>query len=125
MDYAIVSNNIFENVMNFNVDTFDKRLSDVHCPITLSLHAVNTNPSPNNFQPHDDEVTDSSEGAPAINMSFKWSLDKATGFKRNISGSDLEILSCELESVKLDPSQETFINFVISYVVYSLKLLKK
>ena len=62
MDYAIVSNSIFENVMNFNVDTFDKCLSDVHCPTTLSLHAVNTNTNliPYNFQPHDDEVTDSS-----------------------------------------------------------------
>ena len=70
-----MSNNIFENVMNFNVDTFDKCLSDVHCPITLSLHAVNTNPIPSNFQPHDDEVTDSSEGAPVRNISFKWSLD--------------------------------------------------
>ena len=82
VDYAFVSNDIFENVMNFNVDTFDKCLSDVHCPITLSLHAVNTNPIPNNFQPHDDEVTVSSEGAPVINMSFKWSFDKATEFKK-------------------------------------------
>ena len=40
MDYAIVSNNIFEYSLNFNVDTFDNCLSDVHCPITLSLHAV-------------------------------------------------------------------------------------
>ena len=81
VDYAIVSNNIFENILNFNVDTFDNCLSDVHCPITLSLHAVNTNHIPNNVQPHDDEVTDS-EGAPVINMSFKWSLDKATEFKK-------------------------------------------
>ena len=121
-----MSNNIFENVRTFNVDTFDNCLSDVHCHITLSLHADNTNPIPNNFQPHDDEVTDSSEGAPAINMSFKWSLDKANEFQRNISGSDLEMLSCELESVKLlTRVRKTLINFVISYVVYSLKLLKK
>ena len=111
VNYAIVFNNIFENVMNFNVDIFDNCLSDVHCPITLSLHAVNTNPIPNNFQPHDDEVTDSSEGAPVINMPFKWSLDKATELKRNISGIDLEILRCELESVKLDPSQENIDQF--------------
>ena len=104
VDYAIVSNNIFENMLNFNVDTFDNNcLSDVHCPITLSLHAVNTNHIPNNVQPHDDEVTDS-EGAPVINMSFKWSLDKATEFKRNISVSDVDTL--KLEGVKLDPSQE-------------------
>ena len=105
MDYAIVSNNIFENILNFDVDTFDNCLSDVHCPITFSLHAVNTNHIPKNVQPHDDEVTDS-EGAPVINMSFKWSLYKAAEFKRNISVSDLDILSCELEGVKLDPSQE-------------------
>ena len=85
-------------------------LSDVHCPITLSLHAVNTNHIPNIVQPHDDEVTDS-EGAPAINMSFKWSLDKATEFKNNISVCDLDILSCELEGVKLDPSQENIDTF--------------
>ena len=103
VDYAIVSNNIFENILNFNVDTFDNYLSDVHCPITLSLHAVNTNHIPNNVQQHDDEVTDS-EGAPVINMSFKWSLDKATEFKRNISVSDVDTL--KLEGVKLDPSQE-------------------
>ena len=42
VDYAIVSNNKFENVMNFNVDAFDNCLSDVHCPITLSLHAIKT-----------------------------------------------------------------------------------
>ena len=100
-----MSNNIFENILNFNVDTFDNCLSDVHCPITLSLHAVNTNHIPNNVQPHADEVTDS-EGAPVINMSFKWSLDKAAESKRNTSVSDLDILSCELEGVKLDPSQE-------------------
>ena len=110
VDYAIVSNNIFENILNFNVDTFDNCLSDVHCPITLSLHAVNTNHIPNIVQPHDDEVTDS-EGAPAINMSFKWSLDKATEFKNNISVCDLDILSCELEGVKLDPSQENIDTF--------------
>ena len=44
-------------------------------------------------------------------MSFKWSLDKATAFQRNISGRDLERLSCELESVKLDPSQENIDQF--------------
>ena len=33
-------------------------------------------------------------------------LSKATEFKRNISVSDLDILRCELEGVKLDPSQE-------------------
>ena len=47
---------LFEKILNFNVDTFDNCLSDVHCPITLSLHAVNTNNIPNNVQPHDDEV---------------------------------------------------------------------
>ena len=30
-----------KNILNFSVDTFDNCLSDVHCPITLSLHAVN------------------------------------------------------------------------------------
>ena len=44
-------------------------------------------------------------------MSFKWSLDKATEFKRNISVSDIDILSCELEGVKLDPSQENIDTF--------------
>ena len=44
-------------------------------------------------------------------MSFKMSLDKATEFKRNISGSDLEMLSCELESVKLYSSQENIDQF--------------
>ena len=47
---------LFEKKLNFNVDTFDNCLSDVHCPITLSLHAVNTNHIPNNVQPHDNEV---------------------------------------------------------------------
>ena len=42
VDYAIVSNNIFENIVNFNVDIFDNCLSAVHCPITLSLHAIST-----------------------------------------------------------------------------------
>ena len=72
-------------------------LSHFHCMLLIRP----TNHIPNNVQPHDDEVTDS-EGAPAINMSFKWSLDKATAFKRNIS--DLDSLSCELEGVKLDPN---------------------
>ena len=66
-----------------------------------------------------DYIADSSEYVPVINNSFKWSLDKATEFKRNISGSDLEILSCELESVKLDPSQENIYQFC------NKKLLKK
>ena len=57
-------------------------------------------------------------------MSFKWSLDKATEFKRNISVSDIDILSCELEGLKLDPSQEnldTFCNKLCGVLIETAK----
>ena len=33
IDYAIVSTELFPNIVDFYVDVLDKCLSDVHCPI--------------------------------------------------------------------------------------------
>ena len=62
---------MYSLLVTSNIRVEDHCLPDVHCPITLSLHVVNTNLIPSNVQQHDDEVTDPSEGASAINMSFK------------------------------------------------------
>ena len=37
VDYAVVSDCLAPHIVNFNVDMFDKSLSDVHCPISLCL----------------------------------------------------------------------------------------
>ena len=50
VDYFIVSPDLFDNVLNFNVGQMDILFSDVHSPITLSLNILKKSVStpPNN-----------------------------------------------------------------------------
>ena len=37
IDYAIISMELYPNIVDFYVDVFDKCMSDVHCPICLAI----------------------------------------------------------------------------------------
>ena len=42
IDYATASYTLFKYILDFHVDIFDKTLSDVHCPISITLANSNT-----------------------------------------------------------------------------------
>ena len=77
IDYALVSYPLFSHINDFRIDTFDKCLSDVHCPIMMTLqssrlqaHSAITSSGSEVESVH---VEDEGESMPA--MSFDWSND--------------------------------------------------
>lgn len=48
IDYALISKRLFTRITNFTVDMFDSMLSDVHCPIIITL-SNNSNDSSSNI----------------------------------------------------------------------------
>ncbi|XP_030839274.1 uncharacterized protein LOC115923141 [Strongylocentrotus purpuratus] len=99
IDYAIVSHELFYNIQNFQVDLFDKCLSDVHCPIVMTLQSTHTH----NQEIHDvNTICDSSK--PRY-MSFKWDRENANEYSDRLHRLTLQ-LSGIVENIHGNVSQE-------------------
>ena len=99
IDYAIVSHELFYNIQNFQVDLFDKCLSDVHCPIVMTLQSNHTH----NQDIHNvNTICDSSK--PRY-MSFKWDRENANEYSYRLHRLTLQ-LSGIMENIHGNVSQE-------------------
>ena len=102
IDYAIVSMELFPNIIDFYVDVLDKCLSDVHCPICLEM-SFKTSTSNRN-----DNVT--------LYNNSKYVKEKSTTCRwKNYLGNQYT-LSYETESIEKFQEQLHCIMYRLSYV---------
>ena len=71
VDYFLATDNILTYIENFKIDTFDKLLYDVHCPISVTFNCANSIYAPSVSV--GDPVVSSQLGC--INIKFKWNND--------------------------------------------------
>ena len=88
VDYVIASVSIFEHISKFEIDVFDKCMSDVHCLLSFSLGIGGA---------ADDCKNESSNVFPeppkqGNYLSFKWSTEKASNFKSNLDNHVKNVL---------------------------------
>lgn len=106
IDYAIVSHELFFNIQNFQVDLFDKCLSDVHCPIIMTLQSKHT---------HNQELVNDGRGETQSNticdsskpryMSFKWGCENVNEYSDRLHSLTLQ-LSGIMKDIHGNASQE-------------------
>ena len=80
IDYAILSKRLFPLVQDFNVDVFDRCLSDVHCPIMLTLQfkvELNGDSLRNEIR---EELTGSDK---SDFLAFQWNGDSMLDFRQH------------------------------------------
>ena len=78
IDYAMCSPNLFANITDFSIDTFDRLLSDKHSPINLTINVDITNVDkqmPNNTNVNID--------SPIVNK-VKWIDSKSEDYKKSV-----------------------------------------
>ena len=68
IDYCLSSPSLIEHIVNFEIEDFDRAVSDAHCGINVGIIHSTSNRSiePNHEQPHDENV---------ISFSLKWDDD--------------------------------------------------
>ena len=119
VDYFIGSPFLIDKVKHFEVQTFDALLSDVHCPVTLTIQ-LNTD---NNVADKENESISAPDVPPGVQREKikGWDEDKAATFIDFVSKSDITQISNAIEnnedpniangvlvSVLLDAARSTF-----------------
>ena len=98
VDDAIVSCDLFHNVQNFQVDLFDKCLSDVHCPIIVTLQSKHTfNETSNEHLMADPQFNTVCNFSVSKFMSFKWDPEKVVEYSDRLHG-----LTSHLQPLKVN-----------------------
>ena len=95
IDYALASPSLFKSIHDFKVDIFDKTLSDVHCPLSITLsHKVQ--PKKSTIQP-----SQSSSNNTVTKKAFKtkWNSDKQKEFKDAFDSDVINNIILLLDSI--------------------------
>ena len=90
VDYFIVSPDLFDSVLNFNVGQMDILFSDVHSPITLSLNILKKSVSipPNN--PNHENIDSLPSDIPFNHIKTKWLPERKNEY---LSSFDLDLVN--------------------------------
>ena len=114
VDYAIMSDSLLPMISDFEVDTFDNCLSDVHCPLNVYLTYNPVTPS-HVIQQENDKAYDESESSEAEadnnDLRFEWDNEKADKFTACLNNVDLTSLKSDLLVLEDNISQSNVDNF--------------
>ena len=114
VDYAIMSDSLLPMISDFEVDTFDNCLSDVHCPLNVYLTYNPVTPS-HVIQQGNDKMYDESESSEAEadnnDLRFEWDKEKADKFTACLNNVDLTSLKSDLLVLEDNISQSNVDNF--------------
>ena len=125
VDYALVSDTLLPIIADFEIDTFDKCLSDVHCPINLCFKTPDVvNYPENNIDDdllnakHANEenelnvgVEPSSSSISSTHLQFKWDKEKSKEFTKCFESLDLNNLKRDLLALEDSVSQANIDEF--------------
>ena len=98
IDYVIVSHQLFSCITHFSIDVFDKCLSDVHCPVSMTLQSKNSKSvdvglvcdiSQNTAESNSNSELQSTESQHYLK--FRWDSNSAVLFKQKIRDSTEEL----------------------------------
>ena len=93
IDYAMCSPNLFANITEFSIDTFDRLLSDKHSPINLTINVDNTKISkqmPNNINDN--------RGSPIVEK-VKWNDSREEDYEKAFDMNEINSLDLNLDNI--------------------------
>ena len=100
IDYLIVSEAILPAITSFQVHSFDRCLSDVHCGLSLSIESTYENNNPK----HTDNGT--FKNNTSLKYDLKWDQNVRADFMKNFDTSAIAIIDETLD--RLDTNRVTF-----------------
>jgi hypothetical protein len=86
IDYVLVSDYLLPHVAGFSVGTFDKALSDVHCPLFFELNYGEKNVNCDNSHENSPDVTLQN----SKNFVHKWRIGANSEYKNSFSNTEVE-----------------------------------
>ena len=87
------SPDLFANIHDFSVDTFDRLLSDKHCPINITINVENNNINKQRCVDTDDNI------ANPIVEKVKWDDKKEEDYKREFDMNKIHTLDLNVDSI--------------------------
>ena len=90
VDYFIVSPDLFNNIVNFNVGQMDILFSDVHSPITLSLNILKKSGSTPPYNPNHENIDSLPSDIPFNPIKTKWLPERKNEY---YSAFDLDLVN--------------------------------
>ena len=90
VDYILASPDLFCHINDFSIDTHDKCLSDIHCPLLLELNHTENNHTRLNHQNNKNTSDNTTQNAAnPLNIKATWAQSKATQFREAIVTSSI------------------------------------
>ena len=134
VDYVIMSDSLLPLITDFEVGTYDRCLSDVHCPVNVCLKkpvTFTSKKSENNkdvqnidyAESHDNKDASVSNGC-KFNLRFNWNNEKAVKFKNGFDDVDIIKMKSDLLVLEDNVSQEnidTFCNTLCNVFIENAK----
>ena len=105
IDYALVTKELLNNIINFNVDLHDKCLSGVQSPIILTTSHGHPDEQHHNRNPEHNQPPD--EHAIPTRQGYRVNCDRARAEDFQQSFSHVNITDLQQRLDHLDPSQLT------------------
>ena len=106
IDYAIVSDSLTPQVMDFFIDIHDKSMSDVHCPISLTIKTTFIKPALPTFK-----TRKGSKNSKKIkHYKSKWKEGVGPAFQQNFTSTDVENLQENIANIKTSGANQEKIN---------------
>ncbi|CAG2211337.1 unnamed protein product [Mytilus edulis] len=125
IDYAIVSPNLFQSIVDFNVLIFDPILSDIHKPICLHLCTNLTcvvDVDLNNSNVNDNDMDNKNDSNIVITLHGEsesivkpiWARDRAPVFTENLDGTSIDELLNKLKDIDPKNTDNVTVNNVVN-----------
>jgi hypothetical protein len=122
VDYVLASSELLSSVREFEVDAFDSLLSDIHCPICLTLSSIadacNENPSATSTKTQSN-VDECNNRVKCTNVN--WNKDLCTQYKSKLNVNRINELISDVDSMNIDTATVDTIN-VLNSEMNKLKL---
>ncbi|VDI73706.1 Hypothetical predicted protein [Mytilus galloprovincialis] len=106
IDYCICTYDFLKFVSNFKVKEFSRLYSDVHSPITTTLHM-------NEFTVVNDQIDNTCDSSVSCRVK-KWDVSKKTSYVDNIDKEKLQVLYTDLEETLSDNLDKDKVNSFFS-----------
>ena len=121
VDYAIASIDLFPHINDFCIDTFDRCLSDVHCPITLELNQII---SPMlNISETEVEVEKNEPTKATPNTKINWEQNKKDLYTNSFKNAKILELVGQIDN--LDEKHKTVTQVDIDHITKSIENIYK
>ena len=108
VDYILASPKLFPHIVDFEVQTFDPHISDIHNPIYMSLGTY-----VNIYETMDEEDESSKSDS---RYYVKWSSDKVKEFKDCINKEHLESIVTNLGSIEIEKVDKCTVDTIVGKI---------